>query len=288
MSQPLGTENLSWDCKVNGTEDLTVGTPFGLQCSGPEVPFSGNGFLIMSGNADPFQLRLLKIVNGGKNQIEAVATSYRPGDASKQTFFLTDGKEKVELKNISFTVKSVIQSKQEPFPKQPPWVMSFPMWFWLMIVAFCLLSFAGVLWRLHALKERKRLMKEAKSYKTNRPAIDEYYKELRQLERRTEKEQLSLPIQTAEFEKIFRNYLTRQFEVPAHVWSLAKVWSEIQGGHIKLLKKEGPKLNNAMTEVAKVKSIALSEKDLQQLIQMVSKVIEAIQKFEKQNQRSEA
>lgn len=279
-------EKIQWNCHVTGADDLTVGTEFVLTCSGSEVPFAGDGVFVMTASGDPFQLKLLRIVKGSGTELEAIVTSYRPGDGSSQSYLLTDGRQQVELKNVSFIVKSVIQGQQEPYPRFPPWVMTLPIWFWLGFASAVLVSLAAALWKLHIRKENKKLMAEALSYKTNRPAVDEFYKELRQLEKLAEKEQLSVTSQVSEFEKIFRLYLTRHFEIPAHVWSFNRSWKELKRSHPKLVRKEGARFETAIMEMAKVKSVTLSEKDLKQLIQMISKVIEAIQMFEKQNARS--
>lgn len=277
---------MSWDCSVSNAENLTVGSPFVLSCSGAPVSLDQQKLVITTVEGDPLTLHLLEAKKFSPEGMDGLVTGYRPIAATDMTFLLTDGAGRVELQKVTYTVKSVIKDpKQEPYPGYPPWVMSFPLWLWLGLLAIWLIVVGLIIRFVYVRSRDAKLFKAALAYRTNRSAMDEYFKDVRAVEKKLETQMISEAGLVAELEQILRLYLTRQFGIPAHAWSLGRTLKYLQRNQQRLFRIEGIRIKSTIAEIEKSKSTQLSKKDISQLMRMIAAMAEGIHSFDKKGSR---
>ncbi len=275
-----------WNCQVEAPPQINVGTHFQINCSGEAVPLKTDQVMIYAKELDSQtqqaslnNLKILEVKNVNDHEIQAVATSYLVGKYEHDDFFvLTDGKNEVALQNLKFTVTSILQPNQEnkPYPAYPPWAMSIPFWFIILIALLIIGPIAGILRIFIKQKQRRVLIESLKKLKTARLPFDEYHREIRILEKKYGVEPNDTKGYVADLEKAFRLYLVRELIVPANTWSDRAILKEIKSKHRVVWIENEKNLRRLLKEFERAKKSNVTVTDCRQLYLMSLEVSESI------------
>lgn len=237
---------------------LTVGKVFQLSCEGDLSGFDPAALAVFvqhpeaaAGNSaqpgtqvpgvqkpappnkpDIYSLKLLSTLEFQPTHAKWSVTSYQVGRQPQGTLYLTDGKNQALLRGPEWTVNSVIEVKEgeppQPFGPIGPLQVELGTLFWVILVAAVMLWIANSFWSLRERRRTKALFESLKSFRTHRSALDEFYTELRAMDRKYNFAHPSSREVMTDLLKSFRMYLVRELSIPAHVWSARRVIQEIK------------------------------------------------------------
>lgn len=153
-----------WHCELKGTEQLTVGTPFDMNCSGDlAVQWSAaTPKIVLPEKAQPYSLVVLSAKKLEANSAELVVTSYRPGDIKPEYVRVMTGDAGFEASGLSFKVQSVLKQGEQakPYPPYGPLQLPMPIWVWI-AVALLLATISSTLWIwFKRIQDRRRLAED--------------------------------------------------------------------------------------------------------------------------------
>jgi hypothetical protein len=224
------TTPVMWNCQTSGlpSEGLTVGAPFGLKCSGTDVPdFNVKNFSLELAKADNYRLRILENKGATTSGVELVVTSYVPGDTSLKEAVLTDGQNRISLEGLNFNVLSVIKQGEEakPFGSVAPVKLMWPTYAIGTIggiAFFVILIFAYILQKR---RSRRKFQLWLTQSQTPLSPFDQLNKDLR----RALKDR-NPASHVAELEKLTRTFLSRSYEAPLMAASAKDILKVITRG----------------------------------------------------------
>ena len=153
-----------WHCELKGTEQLTVGTPFEMDCSGDlSVQWASQAPQItLPEQAQPYSLVILSAKKLEANAAELIVTSYRTGEPKPEYVRVMTGDVGFETSGLNFKVQSVLKQGEQAKPYAPigPLQLPMPMWVWIAI-ALVLASISSALWIwFKRIQDRRRLAED--------------------------------------------------------------------------------------------------------------------------------
>jgi len=134
-----------WQCEISDLESKpaseenpwSVGKKLLLKCKGEilDEKFADNTKIKFAEESYAYTLNILKVKYSDYDNAQFVVTAYKVGDL-RSGFFLADGKAKVEVEPLSWSVTSVVEkgTKPMPFGPMPPFKLSLPLWFWVVLI----------------------------------------------------------------------------------------------------------------------------------------------------------
>jgi hypothetical protein len=281
-----------WNCQTRALEipldELTVGDPFALECSGDAIAPLGPGTKIGFVEAeDAYRLHLLQVEESTATGFRGVVTSYKPGVWEKKEFTVTDGSSGFYADGEGLQVKSVIDPQSPPDGFFGPWgavPVVVPWWTWGLL-AVAVVGLAGGIWLgLRRWTLQRQLEMEMGDNRTplrpffehRSPLIDclnmlpvpalsplnQMSKDYRKLARfygqarQGEGAVCSSQDMVRALEEVFRTYLVREFHVPAHRWNDSQVCARLARKHRRFWRDEGRSVENLFKELRRMRSAA--------------------------------
>lgn len=261
-----------WSCDLEkdhrDLDQLTVGDGFYLQCHGDYINSLSMPVSIQlpEKSDSEYKLKLFKLVKSENEAITLYVTSYKPGDHNLS--FIVKGHDSgIEVKDLKFTIQSVIEKKEgeQPVPFGPlgPFSLEYPSWIWFFFGLPALLLLALLIrllvkvWKKRTLIEELRAegflstrysakMLSSKEYSTNGLNVyQNFCKQIRLLKRKAHlPEKLKKqPYSTADYlqdlTKEFKLYLKREFVLPADRMSLKNSYKAVKKENPYVMKKYG-------------------------------------------------
>lgn len=300
----MATATVLWNCNVESSEQITVGSPFTLSCAGEPLQLKRESLNLRRPKENPYALRILNVEELSSTHLKLVATTYIAGKEPLEVtgYAVTDGEGTIEFSPFALNSKSVIaqESQAEPTPYAPyaPVTLSYPLWLWLSLALLVAVIFGAVgrLWYLGY--QRKQFLKELQSKSTALGAYHQFQKDLRQITRalpivhQDQAQQEKWPPAKASqavqnLQASYHWYLAREFKIPAHKWSANLVQKEIKKQDRKLYRKVESHLQIADRELRSAvrNSSRMSVQDFQQLIELIRKPADVIHLQRKEESR---
>lgn len=272
---------ISLDCKINQnqiTHQWTVGDLVLLNCSGSQEKLVGDIEFVLPKSEDKYKLQLLKLKKISDFESELTLTSYKAGDHKLEGIKLKASGEEFVLSPLELKVNSVLDPKDQqpkPFESLGPLPLEFP-WLYLMIALGAILFVLGSLaLKIFHIWQRQKWVKKINELMTRQNPLAEFSTQVRKLKKQLE----SVPFEESlnELEKQFLLFLTREFVMPAHVYSHKMILKDLKKYHPEIYVKSGENIKMGLKELAHLKkSSKLTEKDLVQIIDILMKVSEEI------------
>lgn len=260
--------SVNWKCDFQGSSNITVGTVFQLSCYGKGVNLDFKNLKFILSKEEAYKIKLLGVAQSQENFGEFLVTSYKTGQYNNETLLLTDGVNTLQLGPISWTVKSVLNTKEElkMFPLYEPLTLQYPFWLWVvLVVVFLIPTVIGIKtykYRQRRNKIREKLERENQS----QPPFQTLHKEFRKLDRQIFYQEISSNQYLTELNHILKNYVVHELILPVDNWKTSDVLSEIKKNHISFFKKEGHKIKRMFHEIERATS--LTSKDIEQVRKM--------------------
>ncbi len=271
------------------TAEWTVGREAFLSCTGPWPEFAADARLRFELSAE--QSQALKILSTEKLSSETLKfkiTSYRVGNWDLQDLMLTDGQNKINLGQLKYEVKSVLdplEPRQEPYGSLGPLSIGIPLSWW--IVAGGSLAIVCVLMGVHFRKrfQRKRLIESLRRHDSALSPISEFHQTLRRLRRDSrvfysqEFDPSEPLLLVEELEKTFRLFFLRRFQLPAYTWSDRALIKALSREHRQVDAKTLLDLKKILREFAAAKIAQKVEaRDVIQLSEQSRRLAESLDK----------
>lgn len=267
-------------------KELTVGRPFVLHCEGEWPELNAEKLELRLDAADQRKLKILKFQKNSSSDAMLLVTSYQPGEHQLKAVQLVDADHSVVLGDLQFTVKSVI-NPQEP-PKEPygpmgPVEFGIPLWFWLSIGFFAAVVGALVWWKIARRARRKKWMLEMKLHERALSPMADLGKTLRLILKDLSKGKAHVQ----ELRQAYFYYLARVFQIPTLKMKNGQILNDIKAAQRSLYDDQGAVIMKAMTELDRALATAgdVSEKDLEQLVHLVRRSAEAIDRVQRKEAR---
>ena len=232
-----------WKCYFKeDAKELQVGTRFFLSCKGENSVSFNKEKLVVQFNKkkDKYKLQILEVLYSDPQSLELLATSYRTGDF-KQDFFITDGKKSVVVKDLKFSVSSVLPEK--PIPPHPafgPFKNSFPPFYFFLWIFTLVLLFVSVGLILRTFINRKSFLKKMLDSPT-RPA-KLFVKSVRQLDKSSSSFSLNL-------KKHLNAFIEQSLCITAENKSSEELIKSFKKYHPQTYKKQAEPLNQILKEI---------------------------------------
>lgn len=178
-----------WHCELKGTEQLTVGTPFEMNCSGDlAVQWASQSPQInLPEKAEPYSLVVLAAKKLDSTSAELIVTSYRTGELKPEYVRVMTGDVGFEASGLNWKVQSVLKQGEQakPYPPYGPLHLPMPMWVWI-AVALLLATICSTLWLwFKRIQDRRRLAEDlGKHANAVMTPSAMFHKELRTLSRK--------------------------------------------------------------------------------------------------------
>ena len=241
----------NWQCHFkNLPKTITVGKKFNLFCDGETKKVFKPPLKIEFFNKNHnYSLYVLDTVDIGDNFFILDLTSYRTGTFN-HPFKITDGVESLEVKDLSWTIQSVIQETKKspkpyshfgPFYPTPPIIYLF----FLSLSAICFLSLIFVF--LKRFIKRKRFLKKVLKRKTHLHPSKSFILGLRGITNLNSQKKL---------EDLFKTFLEDKFLIPAHNQTTAKILKNLKKYHFLTYQKAGQDIKQVLNEF-----LALNQKE---------------------------
>ena len=202
-----------WTCQaVLPEQPLTVGQKYTVECRGEQVAWSNKELNLVIPETQKFGLKVLKFDDITNTSVKFTGVSYQAGEMTLEKLILNDSSgNSAELGAWSIKVDSVIKGKQEPFGPFGPFLMSWPIWLWI-VLASIFFALSGLLGWLYFLKKQKRdWAKIVNQYTTALLPYHQFYKDTRKILRSEDSDER---LRLKKLEESFRLYFLRELEVP--------------------------------------------------------------------------
>ncbi len=234
-----------------------------------------------------YSLVILQVLETTPQNFKAVVTSYRVGQHQAESFEITDRKVSFLTSAQNFTVETVIDPKDQqqgqppkPYASVGPFLISYPLWFWLTIAgAFLVISAViGLVW--YRRRRRLRLQAELEKHMTMLSPFSQFSKDARLSVKRmnglkTDVEAVEL---VKKLDEDFRLYLIRELKVPALQVANSEVLREIKRRHRGLYEDFQGDLRRLLFEFEKARQgqVVVKLKDCEELLYLSRQVAERI------------
>lgn len=290
-STPAETAENIWTCNMTPKQQpVTVGSLQDMVCHGEftEKLDAKNLKIKFESKEHDYVLHILEAGALDHTSMSFVVTSYKAGKF-QPPFVITDGIHSVQVKDLSWTVESVLANVQEkkPVPSKGPFALSMPWWVWTSLALGVLLLFTLVFLKIKKIWERKKLIEQLSHHSTALPPFHQFNKDLRSALRdwqqsEYKKHQGSEPFTRRDLlqstEKMFRQYLMRELLIPTLEWSDAQILNELKRRHKKVFIELAPEIKKFLREVREAQKgeQKLSQIDCEQLVAMARKTSEKV------------
>lgn len=259
---------------------LTVGQVLAMKCTGAELAFDATKLKLSEpGKPKTYALKILRVKSLQPTGGEFDVTTYEVGEHKDTQLILTDGTREARLEPITYNVRSVIPQGQQPEPFGPfgPWQMSWPLWWWLVLVG-ALVLFGLLIWRRgRKIAKQRKLRLEVEEYCKRHFPFDEFQRELRQMDRKLERGQGNPREMVQAMAKSFRLFLMRTLVIPAHELGDRALRQEVWKRHKNSFKKEvHQELTKFITEIRRADRPDIAAADVAQLVEWAQKLSEHI------------
>lgn len=240
-------------------QGLTVGDKFLLSCDGElSAPLKDNVQFQFLDEAQKYTLHVLKVQESMPQSFKLIVTSYKPGEYTNQKLMLSDGVEVVTTNEISWRVGSVLDPNQEPKlePSQGPFMISYPLWFWLALAALLALIFSFFGFFIYRKKKKKKLKEHLESYATMLPPFSQFSRDMRAARRTLDhlKSGDGAVEIIKKLDEDFKLFLIRELKVPALQFSDAALLKDIKREHPDVYTKYKADLRRILSEFTNAKS----------------------------------
>ncbi|HEX4923372.1 MAG TPA: hypothetical protein VFV50_04770 [Bdellovibrionales bacterium] len=278
----------AWGCDLStGAEtgrainnQLTVGQVLTMKCAGPEIGFDPLKIkLVVPGDPKGYALKILRVKALQPSGGEFDVTTYAVGEHRDAQFVLTDGAKEARVEPLSYNVRSVIPQGQPPEPFGPfgPWQMSWPLWWWLVLIGAIILLGLFIWRRGRKIAKQRKLRLEVEEYCKRHFPFDEFQRELRQMDRKLERGQGNPREMVQAMSQSFRLFLMRTLVIPAPELGDRALRREVWKRYKTKLKKETHQdLTKFITELRRADRPDIQAADVAQLVDWAQKLSESI------------
>lgn len=263
---------------------LTVGDAFTLQCDGDiGTPLKDNAQFVFEIEESTYTMHVLAVQESTEKNIKLLVTSYKPGDYTSQSLKISDGTNTVITQGVSWRVSSVLDPKAgepKPVPSMGPFLISYPLWFWLTIGAI-VIALGGLFgWVFYRRTKARRLAAEIESFMTMLTPFGQFSRDMRTLARQIDKlksETAKAPL-LQKLDEDFRSYLVRELKVPAHKYSSSQILRAIKKSNRRVYDEGGVDLRRVLSEFKKAnqESEKIAARDCEDLFHLSRQVAEKI------------
>ncbi len=239
-----------WQCNFNKPPlQITIGQKLLILCKGDKkASLTAPIRIDFLDNKQAYSLYVLKTVKKEPHFLALEVTSYRTGKFNSP-FIITDGKESLLIKNLSFSVQSVLNQTEQPVqPHGPfgPFKPPLPIWYLSATILtsvcliVCLFSF------LNRLFKRKRFIQTVLNRKTYLDPSKSFIINLRK-----QKDDSIHAIK--KLETLFKIFLEDLLFIPAIGKTNNQIMSYLKKYHRHIYKQEGHKLYQILNEISALK-----------------------------------
>lgn len=273
------------------TPDTThVGQKYSVECSGELQGFNTvrNPKIVDKNYQWTPKLKLLDVKAATDANIEFVAITYVPGDNNSDDLYLFDGAETMQISGLKWEVASVLpppgpaQQVPKPYPSYGPALMSFAWYYWLLLgIILCFLGWFFYSY-LRKAKQKKALLEELRAHQTALTPFDQFFKDVRYLERDLDLDKLSNEEFYKKLSDYFLLYLVREFEVPAQKWSNRDIMSGIRKVNKNIYREIRSDLARLLKELRRGESAKLKKSDCDYLLKLSQSIVETTEEIKDQ------
>lgn len=281
---------MSWTCNLSKNADITVGEKLLLACDGSTQGLVHEELQLKTAqlNDEVPPLSLLSVKTFTPEKVELVVTSYRTGEHKSADVVLYDGKTKMELTGFDWAVKSILKqdpaNPPQPFGSFPMISLSYPYWFWILLVLVISAIIGLPYLQYQRMKERKKAFDDLKNLEAALSPLDTFFKGIRRMEKALEVGHVSERGFADQIDKDFRVYLSRTLHLPAHIWKSNQTLNEIKKRYPKVNRDHGDDIKKYFSEFSKIQS-DVKKKDCYYLMERAQKLTEEIDESLSQKKR---
>lgn len=248
-----------WSCNLSKNVDLTVGEKVTLACEGSTEGVVQESLVIKDAQLTDQvpAMTLLAIQKFEPTSSEFIVTSYRTGEHTADQIAFYDGKTKITVKGFDWKLKSVL--KQDPanppqaFGSFPMMELSYPIWFWILLIAILAAAFGLPYLQFKRIESRKKAFDDLKNLETALNPLDAFFKSMRRIEKALEVDHISPRGFIDQVDKDWRIFLSRSMQFPAHLWATRETLKEIKKRYPRLYRDHGDDIKKYFSEFAKSK-----------------------------------
>lgn len=266
--------------------NMTVGDRWQMRCHGSaEAPLKPTSRLVFSQENLEYSLHLLEVKESSTQNFAAIVTGYRPNEYKDVSLEISDGVTTVKTNPMTWKTNSVLNPQEPPemLPSQGPFLLHYPLWFWLSLGAVFLLM-SGSLYYVHYRRRKmKKLMAELESYKTMLSPFAQWSRDVRNLQRKLSQNTVTeISNLFQNLNECFRLYLIRELMVPALQVSDREVMGFIRRKHFRVYESEALHLRRVFSELKNAQKDPgrLNKRDVEDLLSMCHKVAEKIHQLQ--------
>ena len=234
-----------WQCNLNNPpKTITVGQKLIMVCDGEKkINLTKPLQIEFLEEQHKHSLSILKTFKIEDHFLALEVAPYRTGSFN-HPFKITDGKQSLLIKDLSFSVQSILkdQKAQGPFG---PFPAPFPSWYkpaWLLIFVFLIMGFGIFCYRL---LKRKKFIQKILQRKTYLTPSKSFVIGLRKPQKD--------PIQAIKnLEQLFKTFLEDRFYIPARGHQTEQIMKNLKKYQIHAYKKEGQNIRQTLNELSSI------------------------------------
>ena len=262
----------NWQCYFkNITKQITVGDSLNLLCDGEtQQEFKAPIKIEFLDKKHDYSLVVLETLKNEDYFLSLKVTSYRTG-TFQQSFYITDGVNKLQIDNLSFEVHSVLTQKEikpygpyGPFKLQPHLLYVFTFSLSVLVVAFFSFLFT------YRFFKRKKFIQSVFNRKSHSNPSKFFSVSLR-------KEQKDLIQSINHLERLFKTFLEDCLFIPALNQSHKQIIKNLKQYHPSIYKKEGSKVFQILNEFLEVKKGQIDRKSYFELKKFCQRLVFVIE-----------
>lgn len=248
-----------WNCNLSKNADITVGEKLTLSCAGSTEGIAKDSLQIKDSKLtdEVPGMTLLEVQSYMPDKAEFIVTSYRTGEHTADQIVFYDGKNSVKLTGFDWKLNSVLKqdpaNPPQPVPSFPMWELSYPIWFWILLVVVLASVFGLPYLQFKRIKERKKAFEDLKNLDAALSPLDSFFKAVRRMEKALEVEHVSPRGFADQIDKDLKIFLSRSLQIPAHIWGAGQTIREIKKRYPKLYRDYGDDIKKYYSEFAKTK-----------------------------------
>ena len=258
----------NWYCSFKDTPNsLTVGDTLSLLCSGETpIKFKEPLSLKFLDKKQDYSLVILETLKKEDYFLALKVSSYRTGDF-KGSFYITDGKNQIQIDNLSFKTQSILTKKEvKPYGPYGPFRLKPDFWYVLsfglsltFLAVFALLFFYRFFKRnkfIQLVLNRKSYEKPSKFFAFN-----------------LRKEQSDLRESLKHLEMSFKVFLEDCLFIPAVNQSYKDIIKNLKRYQSAFYKKEGANIRQILNEFSSAKTNQIDKKAYFELKKLCQKLV---------------